>query len=322
MKVCVTVDLDNYRQYSSLVDPGHDDGADHETSFYTDALPRFLDLFDSHGIRATFFVVGEDAARPAHRAVLRDALARGHELGNHSYSHPYNFRQLSREQKVEEIERGEAEIADAVGERPRGFRTPSFDVDEETVQLLDERGYVYDSSTFPTPMMWAFMLYGKLFVKHGDYQLGRLSAVMAPKLPYVPSRAHMHRRGRNGDAAGLSIVEIPVSVLPVLTLPFYSTLLRRMGKRAFSLMMRLYGSNRPLLHSMFHLIELAELDGTALGQAYEQMPGLSVSLPVRTRFLAHAMGSMAALGTPVTMGELAHDYRRDRGGRPENPLPS
>ena len=56
-----------------------DDGPDPEIT------PRLLDLLDSHGVCATFFVTGERAAR--HPDIIREILSRGHSIGNHSFSH-------------------------------------------------------------------------------------------------------------------------------------------------------------------------------------------------------------------------------------------
>lgn len=57
-----------------------DDGPDPEDT------PRILDLLDQHQARATFFVIGERAAR--HPALIADILRRGHEIGHHTRSHP------------------------------------------------------------------------------------------------------------------------------------------------------------------------------------------------------------------------------------------
>ena len=51
MKVCISIDLDDYQDYESLVDRQRDATP---PSFYDDALPRFLDLFERYGVRATF----------------------------------------------------------------------------------------------------------------------------------------------------------------------------------------------------------------------------------------------------------------------------
>ena len=48
--------------------------------------PRILDILDRRGAKATFFMLGRNVER--HPDVVRAVLARGHEIGNHSYSHP------------------------------------------------------------------------------------------------------------------------------------------------------------------------------------------------------------------------------------------
>jgi hypothetical protein len=313
MKVCITVDMDNYREYRSLVDPSGDGVG---PSFYLDAIPRFLDLLDRHGARATFFMIGHDGDRPEHRRLVREIATRGHEIGNHSFTHPYNFRRLSRAEKETEITRAEATIGDIVGARPVGFRTPSCDVDGETLELLQERGYLYDSSVFPSPFMWAFMAYGKLFVRRADYQLGHLASVFAPPRPYVPRLDSLHRVRRPDGTGGGRILEIPVSVVPVVRLPFYSTLLRRLGPRIFSLLLRVYGHRQPVLHMLFHLIDLADFGGTSLGRALARTPGLALPLAARERFTAHAIGALTSMGDAVTLRELAGSVLGARAGAP------
>jgi peptidoglycan/xylan/chitin deacetylase (PgdA/CDA1 family) len=48
--------------------------------------PRVLDVLDRFGVKATFFMMGRNVER--HPAVAREVWSRGHEIGNHSYSHP------------------------------------------------------------------------------------------------------------------------------------------------------------------------------------------------------------------------------------------
>jgi peptidoglycan-N-acetylglucosamine deacetylase len=311
VKVCVSVDMDNYREYRSLVDPG---GAEQDLSFYEDALPRFLDAFDRHGLVGTFFMVGRDASVPAHRRAAREIVARGHELGNHSWSHPYDLRSLPRERKREEIARAEEALADAVGERPVGFRCPSGELDAEILEILDERGYLYDATIFPTPFMWLFMLYGRLFVRHERYQLGEVTAVFAPRHPYLPSAARIHRERAPG-APGPGVVEIPFSTLPLLGLPFYATLFRMLPPAVFEAAARWHGRRRPALQMLFHLIDLVDLSDSPLGAALARTPGLGVPFARRARFVERALAVLARQGEPAPLREVARAFRA-RAGAP------
>lgn len=308
MKVCVSVDLDNYPEYERLISRSR---AGPEASFYFDALPRFLDLFDECGIRATFFVIGRDARRGDHHGPIREIAARGHEVGNHSYTHPHNFRALGRAQKIREIEQGEAALADVLGQRPVGFRTPSCDVDLETLHLLAERDYLYDSSVMPSWMMWAFMLYGRLFVRRGDYQLGEPLAALAPARAYRPGASRLHRPAAPGEAGAPDILEVPCSVVPGVRLLFYGTFFRMLPPRCFDWCVRAHGTRQPLC-MLLHGIDLADLEREGLADGLRRTPGIGLGFPRRERFVRRAMQTLARHGEALPMREVACEARAAR----------
>jgi peptidoglycan-N-acetylglucosamine deacetylase len=92
-----------------------DDGPD---SFYT---PRILDIFRRYGIRATFFVVGRHAEQ--YPDIVRRMAKEGHEVGNHSYSHPY-FHRLSWKAATEEIGMTCSVLDGVLAQKCRLFRPP------------------------------------------------------------------------------------------------------------------------------------------------------------------------------------------------------
>jgi peptidoglycan/xylan/chitin deacetylase (PgdA/CDA1 family) len=313
MNACITIDLDNYQDYASLTGTRIAEGSH---SFFDDAIPRFLDLLERAGVRATFFLVGRDAAVGSNRRWVRAIAESGHEIGNHSYTHPYNFRALAKAEREREIAQGEDAIADVVGERPVGFRTPSCDVDLDLLRMLEQRGYLYDSSVFPSPIMWVFMLYGKLFLRSTSYQLGEPLSALAPRTPYEPCPDRLRSRRRDGDTRSPRILEIPFSVLPFVRIPFYSTLLRRFGPTAFDWLKRAYGRRDSILHVVFHMIELADFEGTPLARDYRRTPGLTVPLERRQDFVRRSLESLAKSCEAVTLREFAEAYngRRAAGG--------
>lgn len=94
-----------------------DDGPDPEVT------PRVLDLLDHHGAKASFFVLGRLAAR--HPQLLREILARGHGVENHTHRHPLGFAAWPPGAMLREIRRAQAAIADACGRAPQYFRAPA-----------------------------------------------------------------------------------------------------------------------------------------------------------------------------------------------------
>lgn len=92
--------------------------------------PQLLDLFDRHGARATFFVIGRFVRQCP--GLLRETAARGHAIGNHTETHA-NLFWLGRERLREEIMRCQEAIASVLGAAPArmrppfGFRSPFLD---------------------------------------------------------------------------------------------------------------------------------------------------------------------------------------------------
>lgn len=66
--------------------------------------PKLLDLLAQYGVKATFFMVGEKAAK--HKDIVQEVLAQGHIIGNHSWSHP-SFIEISRGEQRAEVRRCE-----------------------------------------------------------------------------------------------------------------------------------------------------------------------------------------------------------------------
>ena len=106
-------------------------------------VERILRLLDRYGIAASFFIPGITIGTwPDHCRRIHEA---GHEIGHHGWRH-IPPAQLSREEEADELDRGIAAIEALTGRRPRGYRSPAWDLSENTVDLLLERGFIYDSS--------------------------------------------------------------------------------------------------------------------------------------------------------------------------------
>jgi polysaccharide deacetylase family protein (PEP-CTERM system associated) len=114
-----------------------------------EALVPLLDLLRAHGVRATFFVVGELLAPLAD--LLQGLQEEGHELGCHGWSHQTLWA-LGPEGLREELVRFRKEAARLGLRGIVGFRAPTFSLDRRTawaLSILAELGFRYDSSLFP-----------------------------------------------------------------------------------------------------------------------------------------------------------------------------
>lgn len=115
---------------------------------------RFLDLADRHGIRYTIFVIGRDLDNADNRAAVREWAARGHEIANHSWSHRPSLGALGRDAIRREVGRAHEAIAEAAGREPRGFVAPGWSLSRRLLDVLVEFGYTYDSSAFPSWLLF------------------------------------------------------------------------------------------------------------------------------------------------------------------------
>jgi peptidoglycan/xylan/chitin deacetylase (PgdA/CDA1 family) len=101
--------------------------------------PKLLDLLAAHHLKATFFVVGQNAAD--HPDILKRAVREGHEIANHSWSHP-NLGKMSDDAVRRELQKTDDAIAAAIGKRPTLLRPPYGSITAHQKRWIhDEFGY-------------------------------------------------------------------------------------------------------------------------------------------------------------------------------------
>jgi len=99
---------------------------------------EILDLLAAHGARATFFVIGSNAT--ARSDLIRRMATEGHEVGNHSWSHPWLARECDAALVEEELTRTNAVLEDILGFPPTRFRAPRYDVDAKVEDIAARLG--------------------------------------------------------------------------------------------------------------------------------------------------------------------------------------
>ena len=99
---------------------------------------EILDILDEYGIKATFFLV--DIWTQRFPELVKEIAARGHEIGNHSTSHP-EMSKLSKEKIAQELETMSANVEKLIGQRPTLFRPPYGDYNNDVVLTARQNGY-------------------------------------------------------------------------------------------------------------------------------------------------------------------------------------
>ena len=241
---------------------------------YEEGVLRFLDLLKERKIPASFFVVGRDSMIPKKVQIIGRILKAGHEIGNHSHKHTLGLTELSVEEIRKDITEAQSAISGAIEQsgfgaehRPVGFRAPGYDADIRVLKILKDLGFSYDASLFPT--WWGFIMrridaylsgpYALKKRQYGSFKNGFESLKPHP-IKHVPG-----------------LYELPVSVSPVLRLPFHFGI---EIMRGFDFFRRTAGAykkrNIPLLY-LFHGIDFVETRNLALlpsnrGSGFFQIP--------------------------------------------------
>jgi peptidoglycan/xylan/chitin deacetylase (PgdA/CDA1 family) len=210
----LSLDLDNKWSYMKT----HGDAGWESFPSYLDVVvPRALEFLNDRDLKITFFIVGQDAALEKNHAALGSIAEAGHEIGNHSFNHEPWLHLYSKQALVDELSRAEDAIESATGRHTVGFRGPGFSLTPTVLDVLAERGYEYDCSTLPTyiaPLARAYYFFKSPEMSEGEREkrkklFGKFSDGFASIRPHLV------------EAAGRTLVEIPVTTFPLVKTPIH-----------------------------------------------------------------------------------------------------
>lgn len=295
--VAISVDVDSMSAHLSgygIADPPDDDAA------YRIAIPRALQLFESLGVRATFFLIAREAADQEDR--VREIAAAGHEVASHSMTHRLPFDPTDESISGQEIEGSRALLESVSGLPVLGFRAPSWGVSRALLYALAKAGYRYDASSFPS---WMLYLARLSVARRGEG--GARTPLRAPVRQMFLERATPHVV--ENDAG--SLVEIPVSTVPVLRVPLYHTLGFLLPGSAFRTLIAMVRQRRGPLTYAFHAVDFLDLYADGLDKRLERHPGMSLPLADKMTLSLEALvrlgrgrefHSLAALANVIATG--------------------
>jgi len=145
----LTVDVEDYFQVSAFESQVNRDQWDDFECRVEANTDRLLDLFESLGVKGTFFVLGWVADR--YPGLVKRIHQAGHELASHGYWHRLIYQQTPDEFR-EDLRRSIGAIGDVTGVSVTTYRAPSFSITRRSwwaLEILVENGIQVDSSIFP-----------------------------------------------------------------------------------------------------------------------------------------------------------------------------
>lgn len=246
--------------------------------FYEVSMERVLNLFNDCGVKATFFVVGDELKISSKaREYIKNAYLNGHEIANHTYSHPFGFSNLTKEEVTNEIVECSNVIRELLGISPRGFRSPGYDMNVLILDTLEELSFSYDSSAFYTILKTFIKFYHNVFSKKFVYTGFGGSLRNLPDHPYYPSLHDWQKK-----ASVRKIIEIPLARTKH-NLPFYNNFHLLSGnlyrKMAISSMKKDY------FVYLFHLIEFTELSDACIPSELKIHPNLKLKIKTKLEIM-------------------------------------
>lgn len=306
----ISLDLDNQWSYMKT----HGD-REWETfpSYFPVFIPYVLDILERLHLKITFFVVGQDAALDKNKELLALLGKHGHEIGNHSFHHEPWLHLYSKDQIAEEIHRADEQLTQTIALKPVGFRGPGFSWSADLLEVLAENKYLYDASLLPTyigPFARLYFFWTSDLSKEEKNQRKALYGSFKDGLrPVKPYAWRLH--------SGSRMLEIPVTTLPILKLPFHLSYLLYLSRFSSGLM-SLYLKMAITLCQMtrtepsFLLHPLDLLGGDQVPQL-AFFPGMDVTSVQKVKLFETVLQELAAHFTLVNMSAHARAVL-DRSG--------
>ena len=288
-----------------------DEGWEKYPSYFNIFVPHVLDLLDLWNLKITFFIVGIDANIEKNITYLRAITDRGHEVGNHSLNHESWLQKYSRDQLVNEIQKAEQIIIKATGKKPIGFRGPGFSWSPELLEVLAGQNYLFDASTLPTyigPLARMYYFWksdlSKQEKKDRNELFGGMKNGFQPLKPYrwqLPS--------------GKSMLEIPVTTIPVIKTPFHLSYLLYLSRYSL-LLMQLYLSIAIYMCKMTgtspsYLLHPLDLIGGDKLEELAFFPGMDLTSDQKVKVFNKVIGTLSKHFTLVNMSTHAESLMKN-----------
>lgn len=285
----VSVDLDEIPCYAAI--HGIETAPTSAHAVYERAVDRLADLFASERVPATFFVIGEDLAHAPSAAKARELAAAGHELASHTLSHYYDLTRRERATIEREIAGNEEAFARAGLVRPVGFRAPGYTITDTVFEILEQRGYAYDSSVFPSPVYYA----GKAAFIGLTRLAGRRSRSILDDPRVLTAHVEPYRVGRPYWRDGDGIVELPVAVTRGVRAHYIGTSVAMAGEVGAALLTRALEGRR-VVSLELHGIDASDRDDDGLSWLATHQRDVAVPARRKLASLRSALRTLRAMG--------------------------
>ena len=198
---------------------------------------KILKLFDSVNFKSTFFFTGLIAS--FYPDLVKKISDLGHEIASHNYYH-IDYEYVSKKKMYRDLKRSKDLLESITGKKVIGYRSPNSSINKDTVKILEELDFKYDSSVTPTR---------RLMGKFGKF-------LDAPLHPYNPSFDNIGKEGNS------NIFEFPWAVFPLMNLPAGSGIMHRIAGNTYNEIATKFSLEKGTVAYYFHPYEISDLNFT------------------------------------------------------------
>jgi peptidoglycan/xylan/chitin deacetylase (PgdA/CDA1 family) len=323
----VGVDVDQLVHYYRIHGLTPPENMRNENAAWEIAIPRFMDLFDEVGIKGTFYCVGADVEKSeVNQKLLKEMVARGHEIGNHSWHHFYDLTDLDEATQIAEVQRSKEILEHYSGTQVLGFRAPGYHSSGYLSTAAKNSGHLYESSAFPCSSYYLakalVMGIMKLKGQNSKAILGSPSILLAPRSLYaakIDQPYHALASIENEDLKkiwdqhGLSedlsdaleqgLLHFPISVF--LEIPLIGTAFSALGKDLSKQLTKLALQSKRHLTLEFHSVDLLALKEDNLDPSLDKQNDLKWSLSRKIECARTVLETIHKRSTVVRLDEIA-----------------
>jgi peptidoglycan/xylan/chitin deacetylase (PgdA/CDA1 family) len=300
--LALTIDMDGVAEYAKLHDVSV--GEHDPLLMYRAPLARFTALVDSLGAVGTIYAIGRDVEAGAGE-MLAPLVARGFEVGAHSFEHDYAMADKDVPFVYNDIARVRRAIELAVGRAPQGFRAPGYLLSTTILDALEALGFAYDSSVLPSPAYYAV----KLAVLASYRVMGRgvASSWKTPRLGLLPTEPYRPAVSpyRHGDR---KLVELPIAVSTAARLPVTAAAIVLAPRAVRRFMMRSL-RHRDVIVVNFHAMDLVDpvVDGLP-PELVAFQPELRIPIDERLERLRDSLAGLLRNRAPQCCATIARAF--------------
>jgi len=187
---------------------------------YFKIYDRFNDYANKYNFKYSIFLIGKDLQNSEIASRIKDWSEQGHEIGNHTWSHPMNLGSLTKKEIEYEILKCHEIIHNIINIEPRGFIAPAWSISDNVLDILFEHKYLYDTSYFTS--VWLYPVMSKILLNHKDNK-EQFKKIISRKdwlYPlYKNNDPHIIRKDKSH-----TLIELPLPTINHFSLPYWHTI--------------------------------------------------------------------------------------------------